>query len=124
MPHAWVGAEYIRSVMDCLAYDRESDSALVVGAGIPAAWVDSAPGVVARGLPTVHGPLDIAMRGDGRSVRVRLGGGLAVPPGGVVLASPYDRPIRAATVNGRRATIAPSGDIVIRRLPANVTLWY
>ena len=124
MPHAWVGAEYVRSIMDCFAYERGSDSALVVGAGVPAAWVDGAPGVVARGLPTVHGRLDLAMRGDGRSVRVRLGGGLAVPPGGVVIASPYDRPIRRATVNGAPARLTDPDHVVVHRLPATVTLWY
>ena len=34
MPHTWVGSDYIRSVLDMFAYDRASDSALVVGAGI------------------------------------------------------------------------------------------
>jgi hypothetical protein len=124
MPHAWVGAEYVRSIMDCFAYERGSDSALVVGAGVPAAWVDSAPGVVARGLPTVHGPLDLAMRGNGRSVRVRLGGALAVPPGGVVIVSPYDRPMRRATLNGAAMRLTQPGRVVVRRLPATVTLWY
>lgn len=124
MPHAWVGAEYIRSIMDCFAYERGSDSALVVGAGVPAAWVDQAPGVVARRLPTVHGPLDLAMRGDGRSVRVRLGGGLEVPPGGIVVASPYDRPVRRATVDGASVRLTQSGDVVVRHLPATVVLWY
>ena len=124
MPHAWVGAEYIRSIMDCFAYERASDSALVVGAGVPATWVDQAPGVVARRLPTVHGPLHLAMRGDGRSVRVRLGGGLTVPPGGVVVVSPYDRPVRRATLDGAAARLTQAGEVVVRRLPATVTLWY
>ena len=124
MPHAWVGAEYVRSIMDCFAYERGSDSALVVGAGVPAAWVDTAPGVVARGLPTVHGALDLAMRGDGRSVRVRLGGGLTLPPGGIVVASPYDRPIRRASLNGAPIRLTQPGHVVVRRLPATVTLWY
>jgi len=124
MPHAWVGAEYIRSIMDCFAYERASDSALVVGAGVPATWVDQAPGVVARRVPTVHGPLDLTMRGDGRSVRVRLGGGLTVPPGGVVVVSPYDRPVRRATLDGAAARLTQAGEVVVRRLPATVTLWY
>jgi hypothetical protein len=35
MPHTWVGTDFVRSVMDMLVYERESDSALVLCAGIP-----------------------------------------------------------------------------------------
>jgi hypothetical protein len=38
MPHAWVHSDYARSVLDLFAYEREVDHALVLGAGIPAAW--------------------------------------------------------------------------------------
>lgn len=124
MPHAWVGAEYVRSIMDCFAYERASDSALVVGAGVPASWVDQAPGVVAHRLPTVLGLLDLSMLGQARSVRVQLGGRMTVPPGGIVVVSPYDGPIRRATVNGTAVRLTQAGDVVVRNLPATVTLWY
>ncbi|HEY9479885.1 MAG TPA: hypothetical protein VIP79_07330, partial [Gemmatimonadaceae bacterium] len=125
MPHTWVGSDFVRSVVDIFAYDRESDSALVVGAGIPAAWVDSAPGVTVRALRTPHGELDLTMRGDGSKVTARIGGGLAVPPGGVVLRSPYDRRIRAATIDGNAATISRDGsELVVKKLPATVVLSY
>jgi hypothetical protein len=125
MPHTWVGSDFVRSVVDIFAYDRESDSALVVGAGIPATWVDSAPGVTVRALRTPHGELDLTMRGDGRSVTARIGGKLTVPRGGIVLRSPYDRRIRSATVDGRAAAV--SGDqteVVVKELPATVVLSY
>ncbi|HEV2178949.1 MAG TPA: discoidin domain-containing protein [Gemmatimonadaceae bacterium] len=124
MPHAWVGAEYIRSIMDCFAYERGADSALIVGAGVPASWVDQAPGLVARRLPTVHGPLDLAMLGDARSVRIQLGGNVTVPPGGVVVESPYDGPVQRATVNGAAVRLTSDHAVVVRRLPATVVLWY
>ncbi|HKG91996.1 MAG TPA: discoidin domain-containing protein [Gemmatimonadaceae bacterium] len=106
MPHTWVGSDYVRSVMDMFAYERESDSSLVVGTGVPEAWVAADPGVVVRRLPTHYGTLDLAMRGEaGGRVRVTLGGDLRVPPGGVVVRSPRsDR------------------EEVVRRLPAVVVL--
>ena len=100
MPHTWVGAGFVQAVRDMLAYEREDDQALVVGAGIAAAWVTSG-GVAVRRLPTHWGVLNYSLRGDGPdAVRVRLSGDLVIPPGGIVLASPFDRPIAAATVNG------------------------
>jgi len=124
MPHGWVGSDFIRSVLDMFAYDRERDSALVVGAGIPAAWVDAAPGVIVRGLRTPHGTLDFTMRGNGTAVRVEMSGRMTVPPGGIALASPYDHAVRAAQVNGHAAAVGANGEVLIRGLPATVTLSY
>ena len=65
------------------------------------------------------------MRGDrGRHVRVRLDGRMTVPRGGIAIVSPYDRPPRAATVNGRAAPVGAGGAVVVRRLPAAVVLSY
>src|SRR5436309_398265 len=44
MPHTWAGSDFIRSVRTMFAYARESDQALVLGAGLPAAWVASEAG--------------------------------------------------------------------------------
>ena len=121
MPHTWVGSDYIRSVLDMFAFERDADSALVVGAGVPEAWVASAPGVVVRGLRTTHGPLDLAMRAEGDSVVVRLGGLTSVPPGGIIVRNPLDRSLRSATVNGRPATIDEDA-VMVRRVPAVIVL--
>jgi hypothetical protein len=82
MPHTWVGSDYIRSVLDMFAYDRASDSALVVGAGIAERWVREAPGVKVRALGTPYGSIDFDARASGRSLVAHLGGGMRVPPGG------------------------------------------
>jgi hypothetical protein len=125
MPHTWVGSDFVRSVADIFAYDRESDSTLVVGAGIPSAWVDSAPGVTVRALRTPHGELDLTMRGNGSKVTARIGGGLTVPRGGIVLRSPYDRRIRSAAIDGRAAAVSSDGtEVVVKELPATVVLSY
>jgi F5/8 type C domain len=124
MPHTWVGSDFIRSVLDLFAYERTADSALVVGVGIPAAWVNEAPGVEMDGLRTWYGPLTLRMRADGSTVRARITGpGLRVPPGGIVLRTPLDRPIRRATVNGRAVSVgADAREIVVRAAPADVVL--
>ncbi|HEX6534188.1 MAG TPA: discoidin domain-containing protein [Gemmatimonadaceae bacterium] len=124
LPHTWVGSDFVRSVLDFFAYDRSADSALVVGAGIPERWVREAPGVTVWGLPTPYGRLDCRMRAEGDSVRAWIGGGVRVPPGGVVVRSPVDRPIVAATVNGERAAVVDAREIVLRHLPAAVVLRY
>jgi hypothetical protein len=94
-------------MLDLFAYERESDSSLVVGAGIAPEWVTTAPGVVVRGLRTAYGSLDLSASGDSDSVVVHLNGTMRVPAGGLVVHSPLD---------GRTTTV--------RALPAAITFRY
>jgi hypothetical protein len=118
MPHAWVGTDFIRSVLDLFAWEREKDGALVLAAGIPAGWLRGGPGVAVRRLRTPHGLLDYTLRTDQRGLRFSVTGP-AMPPGGLALRPPLEAAPRRVTVNGR--TVPFSGEeLVIRQLPADV----
>ncbi len=122
MPHTWVGSDFIRSVLDLFAYERTQDGALVIGAGVPEAWVREGEGLQMTGLRTYYGSLDLRMRAEGDAVRVRVGGDVR-PPGGIIIRTPLDRPIRRATVNGRRVSMdADAREVVVRDVPADVVL--
>ena len=84
-PAPWVGSDFVRSFIDMLVYEREEDDALVIGAGIPEAWLEK--GVRVQGLRTNYGPVDFSARRDGRRVVVTISG-VRVPRGGVVLMLP------------------------------------
>src|SRR5262249_7617964 len=60
MPHGWVASDFIRSILDLFAYERESDRALVIAAGIPAAWIDD-KGVGVDRLRTPYGLLSYTL---------------------------------------------------------------
>ena len=107
------------------AYEREADDALVLGAGIPAAWVTAAPGVRVKRLPTYYGVLNYTLRAEGPdAVRLRLAGDLAVPAGKIVVVSPFERPLRAVTVDGEPVDTFSADRVVIARVPADVVLSY
>jgi hypothetical protein len=123
MPHTWVGCIFVHALRAMLVHERDSDRSIVIGAGVPASWV--ARGVTARRMPTANGTLSLSMRADGDdAVRVRLTGDLAVPPGGLVVTSPYDRPIRRVTVDGRNVTTFTDAAATVDRCPADVVLHY
>lgn len=96
LPHGWVGSDFLRSVLDLFAIEEEDR--LVLGAGVPAAWL-AGEGIAVKGLRTKWGTLDLAMRQQGEAVRVRIGGGLTVPPGGLVV-----------------------GETIVRELPADIRI--
>jgi hypothetical protein len=126
MPHTWVGSDFIRAVRSLFVYENETDQALVIGAGIPAAWMERAEGVAIKRMPTWHGTLNYRMAMDGPDrLRVHLSGDVAVPAGGIVLHSPLDRPIREAVINGQPARLLTAKTITLNHsFPAEVELRY
>jgi hypothetical protein len=124
MPHTWVASDFLRSVLDFFAYERESDSSLVVGDGIAERWVTERPGVSIRRLSTHYGPLSYTMRAVADRVLVRIEAGLRLPSGGLVVRSPRGRPVQRAVLNGRGAAVTGGREVLVRRLPAELTLFY
>jgi hypothetical protein len=120
MPHGWVASDFIRGTLDMVAYERESDSTLVVGAGIPLEWARDPHGVTVRGLRTWWGPLSLRMRPSATGVHITVSG--ARPPRGIELHAPFGRPPRQALVNGNPTPIV-RGAVVVQA-PANVELVY
>ena len=125
MPHTWCGSDFIRSVRLMFVYERETDEALVLAAGIPDAWITDPAGVEVTGLPTYYGNLNYTVKSTsaGRFVTVTIADGITIPPGGIVLKSPLMRAVKSVTGDGRLA--APGSDeIKIDRLPATVSITY
>ena len=118
-PHTWVGSDFLRSAADLFVYERESDSALVIGAGIPDAWLGGS-GLTVERLHTWWGPLSYRARLDGDTVRLRFEPGLKVPPGGLVIHTPGDRPARAVRVDDRQVPLQPGDPLVLRTAPVDL----
>ncbi len=125
MPHTWVGSDFIRSVRSLFVYEREADQALVIGAGIPAAWVENTEGITIKRLPTWHGTLNFQMvMSDPDTLRIHLAGDVTVPPGRIILHSPLNRPVRAMTVNGQSVATFTAKTATLDQFPATVELRY
>jgi hypothetical protein len=90
MPHTWVGTDFVRSIQEMLAYERESDSTLVLAAGIPPEWLEGS-GVRVRGLVTRWGVVSYQLQREGGKVRLTMDGSkLVVPRGGIQFTPPLD----------------------------------
>ncbi len=109
LPHTWVASDFMRSFLDLFAYERDSDQALVLGAGVPAEWLARPEGIAVRNLATPWGPLSFTLTRHGKGVRYSIASGTEIPPGGIVLTWPLE---------GQPA----GGPVVVRRLPATVDL--
>ena len=124
MPHSWVGSDFINSVMLMLAYTRQSDGggALIIGAGLPRAWIESAEGVEVRALRTEFGPLTFSASGADGAIHIHVHALDRTPPGGIWFSLPD--PSAFATVESDGATSASPADGMLRilKLPADITV--
>jgi hypothetical protein len=121
MPHGWIASDYIRSVLDLFAYEREADRALVLADGIPAAWL-AGSGVGVRALRTAYGSLDYTLRAEARGIVMTIGGKMSAPPGGLRLRAADARWRGArASIDGKPARWR-GGELRIGRLPATVLI--
>ncbi|HEY4958942.1 MAG TPA: hypothetical protein VII31_14110 [Caldimonas sp.] len=120
MPHGWVASEHIRSVLDLFAYEDESDASLVLGAGVPMAWL-SGKGLSVRDLRTPYGRLSWNARTRARGViDVRVSGLRSLPRGGVTLRGPWGKSARVV-IDGR-LTDVPADSIFLSHLPIHVRI--
>ena len=120
MPHGWVASDFIRSALDMFAYEREEDRALVLAAGVPAAWMDGA-GVTIERLRTPWGTLGYTLRRDAARLSLAVHAGSALPPGGLVFPWPFPQPPRCARLQGRQARFE-NGEVRISSAPARLVV--
>lgn len=122
LPHGWVATDFVRSLLDLFAFERRDEDVLVLGAGIPARWLERRDGVAIHRLRTPWGSLGYRLTRQGGSVRYELDADSALPPGGLRLTWPLAGRAGSATVDGRAAPLGPDGELSLRRLPAVVDL--
>lgn len=116
MPHAWVASDFIRSTLDRFAYER--GDALVLAAGVLAAWLDG-DGIAVEHLRTQYGELSYRLTRIGQRLELRLDAG-AKPPGGFVLPWFAGKP-RALRVDGKAQSV-PDSELRIAAAPARVVI--
>jgi hypothetical protein len=120
MPHGWIASDYIRAALDLFVYERERDDALVLAAGVPAAWL-AGPGVTVTDLRTPFGRVSYSLRRQGSRVVLQVTGD-APPPGGFVFPWPGAEPPSApARVNGRSVRW-DGAELRFHELPATVVV--
>jgi hypothetical protein len=122
LPHAWVGSDFIRSVLLRFAQPRESDQALVVGAGLPEAWLRDKGGVRVTGLRLGTGRLNLAARAEEGRVSFELSGAGDLPAGGIAVPWPLPGLFRRATLDGRPIQAAAGHEVIIHRLPVKIIM--
>ncbi|MDD2769588.1 MAG: hypothetical protein PHT19_12690, partial [Methylococcus sp.] len=99
----------------------------VLAAGIPAEWLYNAANaeVGVRRLPTAYGVLDYSLRAEGQEVlKLSVGGGLVLPPGGLRIRPPAGKPIKSVKLNGAVLSSFAASEVRIAAVPAELEIRY
>jgi hypothetical protein len=91
MPHGWVASDFMRSALDLFAYERPTDNALVLAAGLPMQWLED-EGVAVEHLRTPFGHLSYTLYSQGHRLVLQVVAGIQ-PPGGLVFIWPRGQPL-------------------------------
>ncbi|HMN39885.1 MAG TPA: discoidin domain-containing protein [Phycisphaerales bacterium] len=124
MPHTWVGSDFINSFRLMLAYTREHDNALILGAGVPRAWLETPDGVELGGLATEFGDLTCHAREIDGVVHIEVESLARPPAGGVLWSLPDARGIVALTLAGSRVDVPADGLVNLGTPPAALQVRY
>jgi hypothetical protein len=99
------------------AYERGTDRALVLGAGLAPEWLMGA-GVRVSKMPTLYGSLSFSLRSlDRDKLRLEIPGGVAAK---MILRPPLSGPLRSVTVNGAPYAGFDEHSVTIADTPAEV----
>lgn len=120
LPHAWVGSDYIRSLLSFLVLER--GDALVVGAGLSEAWLRSPGGVAVSGLRRPGGDLGFRAKAEAGKVTYRLEGTLAVPRGGIVVTWPLPGTFGRVSIDGAPVAGRGGKEVTVAQVPATVVM--
>ncbi len=117
LPHTWIAAEYVLSVRTLIAYEREADRALVLGAGLASEWIDG-DGVHVNRMPTAYGDLSYTLRRtDPATVRFEMQSTMTSK---VILRPPLGGPLQNVLVDGKNYTGFDETSVTLSGAPAVV----
>lgn len=124
MPHTWVGSDYINALRAFFVYEDESDSSLVIGAGLLPEWIDSPEGVEIRQAPTFYGTINYSIKKTGKFYAIDLSGDVNLPAGNIRIINFNNKAPKKVVVNGKKMTTINSKEIIVPSFPANIKVEY
>jgi len=127
LPHTWIAAEYILALASMVAAERDESNSLVLASGMPWIWISEEKGFSVKSLPTRYGPLNFTIHAESEAlIRVRIGGSLTLPSGGLTIAPPLPAGRHIISVETRRegeASVDHAGAVItVKNLPFSADL--
>lgn len=125
MPHTWVGSDFLTVARSIFVYENESDTSLVVGAGLKKDWIDDPNGIEINKLRTYYGLLNYSINKLNNKYLVKLSGDINLPTGNIIIKNFNESKLpKSVTINGTSSTKYTDNSIVVDKFPAVIEIEY
>ena len=123
LPDVTASANFINAVLDFFVYEEPNDKSLVIASGFPLHWFTGTVPIIIEGIHTPYGLLNYQItHPDSAHVRVMIEEGTAIPPGGIVLYSPFATSTAKVFVNHQATDFDANQAIVVHAVPTTIDI--
>ncbi|NUN10305.1 MAG: discoidin domain-containing protein [Ignavibacteriaceae bacterium] len=117
MPHTWCGSDFINSARMLFAYEDETHSRLILGAGIKESML-SGEELLIENLPTHYGDISFSVKKSGSKIKYSLwGDDFTLPDGGIKIALKYESGTGKVLLSDKKVKY-DKGALIINHFPA------
>jgi hypothetical protein len=125
MPHTWVGSDFINAIRSMFVYENEYDQSLVIASALYQDWIDVPGGMFVENLPTYYGEISYSIKKENNSYRFSITGDLRLPANGIKIRNFNGSKLpEKITINGIETNNFNYKEITIKRIPAEITIYY
>lgn len=128
LPHTWIAAEFILSLSQMIASERESRQQLILASGVPWSWVSEQEGLRVQGWPTRFGLLQMTLRAnENHELWIEIDAGFPIPDDGLLLSPPSPTGMRYGAlivVSGACELESSRTSLSVQKLPLRARLLF
>ena len=106
-------------------YENEYDQSLVLASALYQDWIDSPEGISVENLPTYYGEISYSVKKDNDKYFFTIYGDVNLPVNGIRIKN-FNRsklPVKVS-INGNETRDFNDKEITVRKLPAEVVIYY
>ena len=124
MPHTWVGSDYINAIRTMFVYENDSDTSLILGAGLKEEWIDSPQGVRVTNMPSYYGDVSYTVNKLQSGYEIVVSGNLQIPNNKIIFKNfKKDSPSKVL-INGVLLDNYNLNDIIIEKVPSSLFITF
>lgn len=124
MPHTWIGSDYINAIRTMFVYENDSDTSLILGAGLKEEWIDSPEGVSIIKMPSYYGDVSYTIKKSQNGYQINLSGDLEIKNEKIILKNFKKEIPSKVLIDNVISNNYNLNDIVIDRIPASILITY
>ncbi|MDX9848149.1 MAG: discoidin domain-containing protein [Tenuifilaceae bacterium] len=125
MPHTWVGSDFINAIRSMFVYENEYNATLVLASALYQDWIDAPEGMSIENLPTYYGEISYSIKKEQNKYQINISGEVNLPDNVIVIKNFNGSKLPSRVIiNGKESKDFSQNEIAVKKLPAEVVVYY